>query len=160
VIATCNADNKLAFVASKNIPLIRYQRMNGQCSTYNISDSAVVGHVYCTRQTVRGGLPVKGEIQMRKNTKKSSSAGNVANVPVSYAVQRRKRRSLARIHDEGYDEGIRHCVEALLNSGGDRAWIARAFSPVGILFPTSTSFDWNGLFAFDDWDAWVNAEPF
>lgn len=91
---------------------------------------------------------------MKKTVKESSSAGN----KVSGTVQRRKRRTLDQVRSEGYDFAVRACVEALLTDGNDRAYIADVLSLQEVEFPTTDTPDWQGLFAFDDWDDWVAAE--
>ena len=95
---------------------------------------------------------------MRKNLvatatqkKKTVSSGTVA----SGVVQKRKRRTLDQVRNEGYDCAIRHCVEALLDDGNDRGYISWVFLCNEILFPSTNSPDWEGLFACDDWLEWA-----
>ena len=87
--------------------------------------------------------------------KRTNSSNTVASGTV-----RRKRRTLDQVRSEGYDCAVRHCVEALLNDGNFRDYIAGVFWCNEIVFPSTDTPDWNGLFAFDDWDDWVAIKQF
>jgi hypothetical protein len=85
--------------------------------------------------------------------KQSINTGNAA------TVQRRKRKTLDQVRNEGFDNGVRNCIEALLTDGNSRDYIADVFMHYGcILFPAADTPDWGGLFAFDDWSDWVEAD--
>lgn len=71
-----------------------------------------------------------------------------------------KRKTNSQIRGEGYDNGIRHCVVALVNNGYFRDDIADVFEGIGIPFPSINDPRSGGVFAFDDWIDWVNAEQF
>ena len=86
--------------------------------------------------------------------KESAPSGAIA----SGTVQRRARKTHAQVHDEGYDAGVRHCIEALLTDGNDRQYIAEVFETGEIPFPFTVESGWQGLFAFEDWDDWVEAD--
>ena len=84
----------------------------------------------------------------------TNSSGTVA----SSMVQKRKTHS--QIRGEGYDSGIRHCVVALLSYGYFRDDIADVFEGIGIPFPSIIDLRSKGLWNFDDWGSWVEAEQF
>jgi len=74
-------------------------------------------------------------------------------------VQKRKRKTFDQVHRDGYNYAVRSCVEALLAEGIDRADIAWTFEMGEIIFPTTDApDDWQGLFAFEDWDDWKAAD--
>jgi len=74
----------------------------------------------------------------------------------SGTMQRRKAHS--HIRGEGYDNAIRHCIVALVHNGYFRDDIADVFEGTGIPFPSINDLRSKGLFAFDDWSDWVNAD--
>lgn len=76
------------------------------------------------------------------------------------AVHKRKRRTLDQVRNEGYDNGVRCCIEALLADGNDREYIADVLRLQEIPFPSTDTPDWDGLFAFEDWDDWLPKLPF
>jgi len=103
-----------------------------------------------------------GEIQMKASVNKVSAKaaqGNVAHASdtvVTGTVQRLKNHS--QIRGEGYDNGIRHCVVALINNGHYRDHIAEVFEGIGIPFPSIIAPHSEGLWSFKDWQDWAAAE--
>jgi len=81
-----------------------------------------------------------------------NSSGAVA----SGTEQRLKTHS--QIRGEGYDNGIRHCIVALINNGHYRDHIAEVFEGIGIPFPSIINPHSEELWSFNDWQDWVDAE--
>ena len=86
--------------------------------------------------------------------KRTKSSGTVS----TETVQRRKRRSHNEIRNEGYDNGVRNCAEAMLGQGDSREYVAEVFGFRDIPFPSTDDTIWDTSWAFDDWDEWVAAE--
>jgi len=86
--------------------------------------------------------------------KRTDSSDTIA----SGTVQRRKRKTHCQVFSEGFDAGVRGCVETLLSDGNDRDCIAGSFDSNGIPFPFTNDPIWNGSWEFEDWDDWVAAE--
>ena len=61
--------------------------------------------------------------------KESAPSGAIA----SGTVQRRARKTHAQVHDEGYDAGVRHCIEALLTDAMTVSILQRSLRPVRYL---------------------------
>ena len=110
----------------------------------------------------------------KKTTKKSSSntgkkisevsavAAQVKPTESSAMVTSRlvQKKPHCQIRGEGYDNGIRHCVAALVNFGYFRDDVADVFESMGIPFPSIDDPRSTRLWAFNDWQDWVEAEQF
>jgi len=73
-------------------------------------------------------------------------------------LQKRRWQSLDEVCYEGYCNGIRHCVETLLDFSNSRKHIAGMFECQSIPFPATGDPSWKGLWAFENWDDWVAVE--
>ena len=97
----------------------------------------------------------------RRNEESAVAAqGNVSDSSgaVVAGMAQRKRRTFDQVWREAYDEGVRHCAEALLDDNKDREYIAWVFCMHDISFPTTDDPGWAGRWTFEDWDDWVAAE--
>ena len=94
----------------------------------------------------------KKSVAVATQQKRTDSSDTIA----SGTVQRPKTHS--QIRGEGYDNGIRHCVVALVSNGYFRDDIAWVFEGFGIPFPSIIDHSSKGLWSFNDWDDWVEAE--
>jgi hypothetical protein len=97
----------------------------------------------------------------KKNSEVSATAAQVkptesSATVASSRVQRRKTH--CQLRGEAYDNGVRHCIVALVNFGYFRDDIADVFESSGIPFPSIIDLSSKGLWSFETWDDWVEAE--
>jgi hypothetical protein len=74
---------------------------------------------------------------------------------VTVSVQRRKTHN--EIRNEGFDNGVRRCAEAMLGQGDSRDDVADTFGFASIPFPYTEDTNWYESWAFEDWDDWAAA---
>ena len=70
--------------------------------------------------------------------KKTALSGTVATRP----VQKRKRQTHNEIRNEGYENGVRNCAEAMLNDGNSRDYVAEVLTFASIPFPSTDDTIW------------------
>ena len=83
--------------------------------------------------------------------KRTNSSGRVASDTV------RRRKTHTQVFNEGVDDGIRSCIDAMLGQGETRDYIAWTFICQDIPFPFSND-PRQGEWAFEDWDCWIDVE--
>jgi hypothetical protein len=99
---------------------------------------------------------VKSTIAAQSAAKKRAATS--ATMTATVTVQRRKRQTLVEARNEGYDNGVRNCAEAMLGQGDSRDNVAEIFRFRDIPFPSTDDPIWDVSWAFEDWEDWAAAE--
>lgn len=81
----------------------------------------------------------------------------VSSSKVASGMKQQKRKPHVQVHNEGFDDGVRSCVEAMLEQGESRDYIAWTLLCQDISFPF-TNDPRQGEWAYDDWFVWAAAE--
>lgn len=88
----------------------------------------------------------------------SDAKANTSGTATTATQQRRSRKPRSRWDEESYFTGIRHGAEAMLAHGDSRDYVAEALIFQDIPFPSTKAPEWEGMWAFEDWDDWIAAE--